>query len=131
MKTTHLVASELLLVLSLAGCANLPVDEACRAGLEKDSKVLSANGHQMQYHRRPDFPLLLSVAERAELTGDYQSCLSILRLARINRHTYHGSSGNYYGRQNTYSWGRQNAGMGSANDAAHHAAGHTHHHGHN
>ncbi len=131
MKTTHLVASELLLVLLLAGCANLPADEACRAGLEKDSKVLSASGHQMQYHRRPDFPLLLSVAERAELAGDYQSCLSILRLARIDRHKYHRSSGNYYGTQNTYSWGGQNRVMGSANDAAHHAAGHTHHHGHN
>ncbi len=125
MKTTHLVASELFLVLLLAGCAILPVDEVCRAELEKDSKVLSDNGHQMQYHRRPDFPFLLSVAERAELGGDYQTCVSLLRLARINGHAYARSSGNYYGTQNTYSY------SGSANDAAHHAAGHTHHHGHN
>ena len=132
MKTANLVASELFLVLLLAGCANLPVDEACRAGLEKDSKVLSSNGHQMQYHRSPDFPLLLSAAERSELAGDYQSCLSILRLARVDRHTYSLSSGPYYGTQNTYSWGGQNQSYsGPANDAAHHAAGHTHHHGHN
>jgi hypothetical protein len=131
MKNTHLVASELLLVLLIAGCANHPVDEACRAGLEKDSKVLSNNGHQMQFHRSPYLPLLLSAAERHELAGDYQSCLSILNMARINRHMYH-TSGNYYPTQNTSSWdGQYQSDMGSGIDAAHHAAGHTHHHGHN
>ena len=131
MKTTHLVASELFLVLLLAGCAIFPADEACRAELEKGSKVLSDNGHQMQYHRRPDYPYLLSVAERSELDGDYQTCLGILKLARINRHTYGRSSGNYSGTQNMYSWAGQSFSTGPANDAAHHAAGHTHHHGHN
>ncbi len=128
MKTTHLVASELFLVFLLVGCANLPMDQACRAGLESELQVFDANGRAMQYHRSPDFVFLLSEAEINELAGDYQSCLSNLKMARNHSH---GPSGNYYGTQNTYSWGGQNqSNRGSANDAAHHAAGHTQHHGH-
>ena len=128
MKTTHLVASELFLVFLLAGCANLPMDQACRAGLESELQVFDANGRAMQYHRSPDFVFLLSEAEINELAGDYQSCLSNLKMARNHSHAH---SGNYYPTQNTYSWGGQNqSNRGSANDAAHHAAGHTHHHGH-
>ncbi len=123
-KSTHLVASELFLVLLLAGCANLPMDKACRAGLESEFNVLDANGHAMQYHRSPDFVFLLSEAEDNELVGDYQSCLNNLKMARNHRH-------DYYATQNTYSQAGQNQiNRGSANDAAHHAAGHTHHHGH-
>ncbi len=103
MKTTHLVASELFLVFLLAGCANLPTDQACRAGIEKEVKVFDANGHVMRYHRSWDFPFLLSAAEVDEWGGDYQSCLNNLKMARVNRHTYRRSSGNYYGTQNTYS----------------------------
>ncbi len=132
MKTTHLVTSELFLVLLLAGCANLPMDQACRAGLEKEVKVLDANSHAMQYHRSPDFVFLLSEAESDELVGDYQSCLNNLKIARADRHQHTRSSGNYYPTQNTYSSAGQNqSNRGSANDAAHHARGHTHHHGHN
>ncbi len=128
MKTTHLVASELFLVFLLAGCANLPMDQACRAGIEKESKVWDANGRELWLHRSPNFISLLSEAEINELAGDYQSCLSNLKMARNHSHAH---SGNYYPTQNTYSWGGQNqSNRGSANDAAHHAAGHTHHHGH-
>jgi hypothetical protein len=128
MKTTHLVASELFFVLLLAGCANTPMDQACRAGIERDINVLSANGHQLQYHRTLDFAFLLSEAEGDELVGDYQSCLHNLSMARVNHHSMRitASSRIDYPTQDTY----QNN-TGSANDAAHHAAGHTHHHGHN
>ncbi len=132
MKSTHLVASELFLVLLLAGCANLPMDQDCRAGLESEFKVFDANGPAMQYHRSPDFVFLLHEAEDNELAGDYQSCLNNLHMARVHRHEPTRSSGNYYPTQNTHSWGGQNqSNQGSANDAAHHAAGHTHYHGHN
>ncbi len=131
MKSTHLVASELFLVLWLAGCANLPMDQACRAGLESEFKVYDADDNQMRYHRSPDFVFLLSEAESDELVGDYQSCLNNLKMARVHRHDPTRSSGNYYPTQNTYSWRGQNQiNRGSTNDAAHHAAGHTHHHGH-
>ena len=133
MKTTHLLASELFLVLLLTGCANLPMDQACRAGIEKGIRVLESNGHQLQYHRTWDFTVLLSAAEDDEMVGDYQSCLHNLSMARINHHSFRivGPSGNYNGMLNTYSWGGQNqSNGGGVNDAAHHAAGHTHHHGH-
>ena len=131
MKTTHVVASELFLVLLLAGCANLPMDQACRAGLEKEYEVWDANGRSLRHHRSPDFVLLLSEAEINELAGDYESCLSNLKMARSHSHGPIGHSVFNGSTQNTYSWGGQNqSNRGSANDAAHHAAGHTHHHGH-
>ncbi len=131
MKTTHLVASELFLVVLLAGCANLPVGEACRAGLESELKVFDANGRAMRYHRSPDFVFLLSEAEINELAGDYQSCLSNLKMARNHSHGTTSYSDSYYPTRNTYSLGGQNqSNRGSGIDAAHHAAGHTHHHGH-
>ncbi len=127
MKTTHLVASELFFVLLFAGCANTPMDQACRAGIERDINVLSANGHQLQYHRTPDFAFLLSEAEGDELVGDYQSCLHNLSMARVNRHSMRitGHSSIDYRTQDTYQ-----SNTDSAIDADHHAAGHTHHHGH-
>ena len=131
MKTTHLVASELLSVLVLAGCASLPPDQACRAGIEQETEVLNENGFQMQHHRSLDFPFFLSLAEGDELVGDYQSCVDNLKMARNHVHEYSGSGGSYYRSPNNYSGSRQS--MGSSrmtNDAAHHAAGHTHHHGH-
>ena len=131
MKTTHVVASELFLVLLLAGCANLPPDQACRAGIEKESKVWDDNGNELWLHRSPHFVSLLSEAEINELAGDYESCLSNLKMARSHSHGPIGHSVFNRSTQNTYSWGGQNqSNRGSANDAAHHAAGHTHHHGH-
>ena len=145
MKTTHIVALELFLVLLLAGCANLPVDQACRAAIEKESKVLAAMGHTLRYHRTPSFPFLLSAAEDREQIGDYQSCLNVLQMAHVGHNPWYiGSSGNYFPTQSTYrgsnvqnqSYQNYNVGGGgsipgqSGIDAAHHAAGHTHHHGH-
>ena len=134
MKTTRLMASELFLVLLLAGCANLPMDQACRAGLEEESKVLAANGHRLRYHRTPNFPYLLSAAEGSEQIGDYESCLKILRTAHIGRPVHNRRSGSHFPTQNTYSGAGQNQSYqshgGGSIDAAHHAAGHTHHHGH-
>ena len=121
MKTTHLMASELFLVLWLAGCANLPMDQACRAGLESEFKVLDAHDNQMRYHRSPDFVFLLYEAEDNELAGDYQSCLNNLKMARNHRHA----------KQIPYSQvGLNQSNSSESIDAAHHAAGHTHHHGH-
>ncbi len=132
MQTTHLVASELFFVLVLAGCANLPMDQACRAGLESEFKLLDADDDQIRYHRSPDFVSLLYEAEDDELAGDYQSCLSNLKMARNHRHEYIAHNRYFSLTQNTYSRAGQNqSNRGSANDAAHHAAGHTHHHGHN
>ena len=136
MKTTRLVALELFLVLLLAGCANLRVDQACRAAIEKETKVLAANGHTLRRHRTSSFPLLLSAAENREQVGDYQSCLNVLQMAHIGRPMYRGSLGNSYRTQSTYSGSTgqnqsyQSYGGGGSTDAAHHAAGHTHHHGH-
>ena len=131
MKTAHLVASELFLVLLLAGCANLPMDQACRAGIETESKVWDANGRELWLHRSPHFIFFLSEAEINELDGHYESCLSNLKMARSHSHGPIGHSVFNRSTQNTYSWGGQNqSNRGSANDAAHHAAGHTHHHGH-
>ncbi len=136
MKTTRLVALELILVLLLAGCANLRIDQACRAAIEKETKVLAANGHAMRYHRTSSFPVLLSAAENREQVGDYQSCLNILQMAHVSRPLYVGSSGNAFRTRNTYSGSSgqnqsyQSYGGGGSTDAAHHAAGHTHHHGH-
>ena len=86
MKSTHLVTLELLLVFLLAGCANLPVDQDCRAGLENEFEVLDANGGQMRYHRSPDFLSHLSAAVDDEQVGDYQSCVNNIHLARVHRH---------------------------------------------
>lgn len=136
MKTTRLVALELFLVLLVAGCVNLRADQACRAAIEKETKVLTANGHTVRYHRTSSFPVLLSAAENREQVGDYQSCLNILRMAHIGRPLYVGSSGNYFRTQSTnrgsagQNQSYQNYGGGGSTDAAHHAAGHTHHHGH-
>ena len=139
MKTTHIVVMELFLVLLLAGCANLPVDQACRASIEKESKVLAANGHTLRYHRTPNFPFLLNAAEDNEQIGDYQSCLNVLQMAHVGHPRYNGPPGYYFRSQNTYSGSTgqsrsyqsyQNYGGGGSVDAAHHAAGHTHHHGH-
>ncbi len=131
MKTTHLVASALFLGLLLTGCAHLPMDQ-CRAGIEKESKVLDVNGHAMQYHRSPDFAFLLSAAEDDELIGDYQGCLNNLIMVRVvHKRERTKTSRNFNRTQFSSSWGRQDrSNRGSANDAAHHAAGHTHHHGH-
>ena len=106
MKTTQLVALELILLLLLAGCANLRVDQACRAGIEKETRVLAANGHTMRYHRGPNFPLLLSVAQDSEQIGDYHNCLGFLRMAHNGRPSFIGSSGNYFHSQNTWSTGQ-------------------------
>ena len=136
MKTTHLVASELCLVLLMAGCAATPMDQACRVNLEKETKVLAANGHRLKYHRAPNFTLYLSAAEDSELNGNYGTCLRILEIAQVNRHTYYASrfsSGFGTGQNQSYSGGNyRNSGNngGGSVDAAHHAAGHTHHHGH-
>jgi len=108
------------------------MDQACRAGIEKESKVLAANGHRMRYHRTANFPFLLSAAEGNEQIGDYESCLTNLKMAHIGRRTYTGPSRNSYPQQHTYSGAGQSYGRssGGSSDAAHHAAGHTHHHGH-
>ena len=132
MKTAHLVASELFLVLLLAGCANLPMDQACRAGIETESKVWDANGRELWLHRSPHFISFLSEAEINELAGDYQSCLSNLKMARNHSHGTTRYNDSYLPTRNTYSLGGQNqSNRGSGIDAAHHARGHTHHHGHN
>ncbi len=83
MKTTYLVAIELLLVSTLAGCATLPMDQACRTGIEKETKVLNANGHLLKHHRTPEFPQLISAAKANELDGEYLSCLSNLQQAHV------------------------------------------------
>ena len=133
MKTTHLASSGIFLVLALAGCANLPMDQDCRARLESEFKVLDADGHTMQYHRSPDFEYLLSAAEDDELVGDYQGCLNNLKMVRVVHQRKRTETRRDFDRmQDSSSWGRQDrSNRGSANDAAHHAAGHTHHHGHN
>ena len=131
MKITHVVASELFLVLLLAGCANLPMDQACRAGLESEFKVLDANGRALQ-HRSPDFVVLLFEADDKEMAGDYDGCLHNLRMARNHSHGRISYTVFNHDTRNTYSQGGQNQGNGGVvNDAAHHAAGHAHHHGHN
>ncbi len=135
MKTTHLVASALFLGLLLTGCAHLPMDQ-CRAGIEKESKVLDANGHAMEYHRSADFPNLLSAAEEEELAGDYQGCLNYLMMAQVDQHDRIRTKRRNGSKEDSSSWsrhdqndhGQQN--RGSSNDAAHHDAGHSHHHGH-
>ena len=110
------------------------MDQACRASIEKETKVLAANGHRMRYHRTANFSLLLSAAEGNEQIGDYEGCLINLKMAHIGRRTHAGPSRNSYPTQNTYSGAGQNQSYqnygGGSIDAAHHAAGHTHHHGH-
>ena len=98
MKPAHLAASELFLVLLLAGCANLPMDQACRAGIESEVKLLIADDNQVRYHRSPDFVFLLSEAEDNELAGNYRSCLNNLKMAKSHSHD---------NAQNTYSLGEQ------------------------
>ena len=131
MKTTHVVTLELFLVLLLAGCASLPMDQACRAGIDKESKVLAANGHRMRLHRSEDFEFLLSAAEDSESVGDYEDCLTLLQMARVDLHP--SAQNGYFGHsaQNTNSQsGYRQINSGQSKDASHHAAGHTHHHGH-
>ena len=132
MKTTHLALSGIFLVLALAGCANLPTDQDCRARLESNFKVFDAQGHAMRYHRSPDFVSLLFEAKDYELAGDYQSCLNNLKMAVVS-HQHKGATTrrDMDRMQDSSSWnGQGRSYQGSANDAAHHAAGHTHHHGH-
>ncbi|MFB3103819.1 MAG: hypothetical protein ACE1ZA_02730, partial [Pseudomonadales bacterium] len=95
-------------------------------------KVLAANGHRMRYHRTANFPFLLSAAEGNEQIGNYESCLKNLEMAHIGHRT---NNRNSYPTQNAYSGAGQNQSYGrsyggGSTDAAHHAAGHTHHHGH-
>ncbi|MCZ6708798.1 MAG: hypothetical protein O7B25_00375 [Gammaproteobacteria bacterium] len=134
---TYLMASGLFLVMLSAGCATLPMDEACRANIEKETKVLAANGHRLQFHRSANFSALLSAAGDSEQIGDYQGCLNILQMAHVGRARHNRASGNYTpSQQHSYSgsynggYSSNNGGGGGSVDAAHHAAGHTHHHGH-
>ena len=134
MKTTHVVASELFLVSLLAGCANLPPDQACRAGLEYEYWVLDHNSRTLRGYRSPYFAFLLSAAEDTEINGDYESCLSILKMARNQSYEPGGNNrtrttDSWHGL--TYSYIQNHSNGGVVNDAEHHAAGHTHHHGHN
>jgi hypothetical protein len=92
MNATHLMASEVILVSLLAGCANVPVDQACRDGLQEEFEVFHANGNRMHYHRSANFAVFLFEAEIDEMAGDYQSCVDHLEMAR-----YHGHPGNNYG----------------------------------
>ena len=78
MNAPHLVTLELILLSLLAGCSNLPADQACRAGLEKELEVFDANGYLMWNHRSPNFVAFLVEAELDELAGDYQSCVDNL-----------------------------------------------------
>jgi hypothetical protein len=75
-----------MLVSLLAGCASLPPDQACRAGIEKESEVLAANGYILKNHRRPDYIAFLSDAEINERSGDYESCLDNLDSAVSHQH---------------------------------------------
>ena len=86
MNTTHLLASEVVLVSLLAGCASLPPDEACRTGLDNEFKVFDENGYIMRNHRSPYFTVYLFEAEENELDGDYQSCLDNLSMAHQHSH---------------------------------------------
>jgi hypothetical protein len=116
MKTAHLVTSELFFIFLLAGCANLPPDEACRAGLEKEREVYSGtNVHTLIYHRSPNFVALLSEAEINELNGDYQSCLNNLSAARQSGygHGYgHGDAGSGYNNEKQHIDKRNTGGHG-------------------
>jgi len=93
MKSARVVASERFLVLLLAGCANLPPDEACRAGLEKEYEVFDAYGHTRLYHRSPDFAVLLTEAKINEQDGDYQGCLD--NLGMVSQNSYGHGPGNF------------------------------------
>lgn len=129
----NLVASVLLLLVLLAGCANLPMDQACRAGIEKESEVLYTDDHRISQSRSTGFSLLLSAAAGNELVGDYQSCLKNLNMARSLSHGDSGLSHNYVPPQDTYPppiRHKKGPAKGPAYDAAHHALGHLHHHGH-
>ena len=121
MKTILVVASGLFLIMLLAACANVPIDVACRAGLDSEFSLLGADDRPA--HRSPNFDSLLFEAQDNELAGDYQSCLNNLKMAHVHSH------------QRTPKinlWGEQFPIYSERpNDAAHHAAGHTHHHGHN
>lgn len=86
MNATHLVTLESILLSLLAGCSNLPADQACRAGLEKELEVFDANGYLMWNHRSPNFVAFLVEAELDELAGDYQSCVDNLALAHEHGH---------------------------------------------
>ena len=132
MKTTLLLVSKLLIVMSLAGCASVPLEQACRAGIEKESEGLYGDDQRMDHHP-PSFSLLLSVAEGNELVGDYRSCLENLKTASRHRHNYYTQNTNYptlNSTQNSYPRPRYERNRGASYDQAHHAAGHAHHHGH-
>jgi len=130
MKTTYLAASGLFLVLWLAGCASLPMDQNCRTSLDSEFEVLNDGGRVMRDHRSANFSWYLIAAADDEMIGDYEGCLNNLQMARAHNHGYAGynnGSQASYGRD----WhGQQQMGAGQSQDAAHHAAGHTHHHGH-
>jgi hypothetical protein len=101
MNATHLMASEVILVSLLAGCANVPPDQACRDGLEEEFEVFHANGNRMHYHRSANFAVYLFEAEIDELVGDYESCLDHLAMARYHGHPGQGySSAGYRGYAN-------------------------------
>lgn len=129
-KTTHLVALELFLVFLLGGCASLSTDLACRAGIERETEALYADDGRM------GVSLLLSAAHGDELVGDYEGCLKNLKTARRLRRVNNYYAQNIYypprnATRNAYSRAGQNQSSGGRSyDAAHHAAGHTHHHGH-
>ncbi len=128
-----LVATEVLLVMLLAGCATQPVNEACRAGIEKQSEVLYANVDRIRHDSPTGFSLLLSAAEGSELVGDYHGCVKNLAIARSLSNVDIGLYRNDTHPQDTYPppfRDKKSSSKGPEYDAAHHAAGHTHHHGH-
>ncbi len=133
-KTTQLAALEILLVLLLAGCVNLPMDGACRAGIEKESEVLYAIDQKMRHRRSTGFYLFVSAPESSELVGDWNSCLENLKMARSFRHGDTVPGRNSYAATDTAPapvWHkRSKMRPAAAYDAAHHDAGHSHHHGH-
>ena len=137
MKISHLVASEVFLLLLLTGCANLPMDEACRVGIEKEFETLFTDDYRLRLDSPSSSFVSLSAAVGSEQVGDYKGCLKNLNTARRHRRVngYYALNTHYSPRnstQNSYPQaGRTRSGGGSASyDAAHHAAGHTHHHGH-
>ena len=65
----------------LTGCAQTPVDQACRAGLEREFTVYEENGYIRQNHRSPQFGIFLARAELDEIDGNFEGCLSNLNRA--------------------------------------------------
>ena len=86
----------------------------------------------MRLHRSEDFEFLLSAAEDSESVGDYEDCLTLLQMARVDLHPRTEMIWRGHSAQNIDSRsGYTQINSGQSKDAAHHAAGHTHHHGHN